>query len=353
MLKTIRDAYYDFDSPSCFAGAQAVYKESRKRNKKVKLKDVRDFLSTQEAYTRHKPVVRRFKRNKMVSAGIDVDWQTDLADLRSLKKQNSGFAYILICVDVFSRFAFAAPIKNKTPSAVGEAFEKIMKDSDRKPWILTSDRGKEYVGKTFQRILRKHDILHREASSPDVKAAIAERWIRTLKSRIWRHFTRNKTLRYVDVLPSFVSAINNSVNRSIKRTPASVTRENQHELRVKTKVIVKKPRFGTGDNVRISIEKHKLSKGYFPNYSTEIFTVSRVLKNRFPSTYKIKDNSGEEIEGIFYNEELVKVQEGNQPVRKIRRLIKTERRKRELWHQVWFENAKKPSWIRNDALVSI
>ena len=132
-----------------------------------------------------------------------------------------------------------------------------------------------------------------------------------------------------------------------------VTRENQHELRVKTKVIVKKPRFGTGDKVRISIEKHKLSKGYFPNYSTEIFTVSRVLKNRFPSTYKIKDNSGEEIEGIFYNEELVKVQEGNQPVRKIRRLIKTERRKRELWHQVWFENAKKPSWIRNDALVSI
>lgn len=352
-MNTIRDVYYNFDSPACFAGEQSVYRESKKRNKNIRLKDVRDFLANQPAYTRHKQTIRRFKRNKMISSGFDADWQSDLADLRNLKKENSNYTYILICVDVFSRHAFAEPIKNKTAVVVGEAFERILKKSDRKPGILTTDGGKEYTGEQFQLMLRKYYIQHKVATSPDVKCAIAERWIRTLKSRMWRHFTRNKTLRYVDVLPALVKAINSTINRSIKRAPATITRENQNELREKPTVVKKPPKFKAGDSVRIAIEKHKLSKGYWPNYSSEIFTVSRVMKRRYPVTYKLKDDTDEELVGIFYNEELVRVLQTDQPVRVIKKLEKSEHRNGDLWHLVKFENSKKSSWIRNDALVSI
>ena len=86
--------------------------------------------------------------------------------------------------------------------------------------ILVENRGFVY----------KNDVNHKYATSPDVKCGIVERLIRTLKSRIWKYFTRNKTNRYIDVLPDLVKAINNSTNRTIKRTPASVTNSNQTDV---------------------------------------------------------------------------------------------------------------------------
>ena len=348
----IRDAYYNVDSPACYAGADAVFRECKKRNKRITRKQVDEFLAKQESYTLHRQARRRFKRNKTQTAGIDVDWQADLADMRSLKHWNSGYTYILICVDVLSRFGFAVPVKKKTPELVAEAFRNIIK-TGRMPWILTTDRGLEFKGKPFQEFMKSQDIQHKYATSPDVKCAIAERWIRTLKSRIWKFFTRNKTQRYIDVLPDLVSAINRSYHRVLKRSPHSVTKENQKEvwecLYEKRKSI--KPKYKPGDKVRISIEKHVLSKGYRPNYSKEVFIVSKILR-RQPATYKLKDEQDEVIDGVFYNEELVRVLTTTAPVRKIQTVKKSERRDGELWHLVKFED-KKESWIRNDELISI
>ena len=350
--RVISDVYYNSRSPACYAGANAVFRECKKRNKNITRAQVDNFLAAQEAYTRHRQARRRFRRNITQTAGLDVDWQADLADLRMLKLQNNGYQYLLVCIDVLSRFAFVVPIKRKTPQLTGAAFEHIINTTDRLPWILTTDRGLEFKGKPFQQVMQKHDIQHKYATSPDVKCAIAERWIQTLKSRIWKFFTRNKTKRYIDVLPDLVSAINNSVNRTLKRTPASVTSKNQTtvwlHLYGRQRNTVKQ--FKIGDRVRIAIEKHVLSKGYRPNYSSEIFTVSKILP-RQPATYKITDDDDEVIEGVFYNEELIRVVD-DQRVRKIETLKKTETRDGELWHLVKFSDGKQ-SWIRNEELVSI
>jgi hypothetical protein len=353
LLKIIRDVYYNTSSPACFAGIDAVYREAKSRNRNIRRKDVEDFLAKQDSYTLHRQARRRFKRNKTETAGIDADWQADLADMRNVKQWNDHFTYILVCVDVLSRYGFSVPIKKKTTQNVADAFASVIKSTGRKPWFLTTDRGKEFIGKPFQNYIASQDIRHRFASSPDVKCAIAERYIRTLKGRIYRFFTTYNTKRYIDILPNIVNSINNSYHRTIQRTPASVSRKNQslvwETLYGSEKKV--KPKYKPGDRVRISIEKHVLSKGYRPNFSKEIFTIHKILR-RYPATYKIKDSEGEVIEGVFYNEELVRILESDLPIRQIDRIQKSEKRNGELWHLVKFQD-KKVSWIRNDKLVSI
>ena len=129
---------------------------------------------------------------------------------------------------------------------------------------------------------------------------------------MWRYFTAKKTMRYIDVLPDLIYSYNHSIHRSIKEKPANVTTENEDkiwdvlygDIINRTKRL--KYKFKVGDQVRISKMKKKFEKGYLPNFSKEIFTVSRTIP-RNPPVYKVKDYEGEELEGTFYGKELQKV----------------------------------------------
>ena len=359
MDKKLKQLYYDPDSPCCYGGVTALYREAKKLIPKIKLENVKNFLSKQNTYTLHKPVKRRFPRNKIVTAGLDVDWQADLADLKSLKKYNSGYCYIVVVVDVLSRYLWAIPIKNKTPTEVMKAFEKILEMSGRKPWRLCTDRGTEFKG-VFQKFLADEDIKYFNATSPDVKAAMAERYVKTIKMRLWKYFTRMKTFRYVDVLPRLVDSINRSIHRITGMRPVDVNRDNAESLWQKLygKYVAKenqKYRFEKGDLVRITKEKHKLSKGYIPNFTEEVFVIEDRVPGRQPPTYRIKAQDGEDIEGIFYESELVKVMPDNENIQEIEKIVKTEKRKDDIYYFVKWKNqpAAKNQWIKESDLVTI
>ena len=348
----LKDVYANPESPACFAGVNKVYKEAKKRNKRITMKHVRDFLAKQDAYTLHRDVRRRFKRNMTKTSGIDVDWQADLADMQRLKKENNGFTFILVIVDVLSRFAFAEPIKRKTPELVAAAFEKIIKRSDRRCTTLTTDRGLEFRGHNFQEMLRRYDIEHHYATSPDVKCAIVERYIRTMKTRIWRYFTYSKTVNYTKVLQKIVTSTNNSVHSTIGCAPSEVNMKNQAEIWQRLygqpdKPI--KPLYKAGDHVRITKEKGKLTKGYLPNFTSEVFVVQKLLKNRHPATYKLIDLTGEQLDGIFYNAELVRVTPLSKLGQQIEEIVKSEQRRKQLWHLVKIKD--KTRWIRDSQLI--
>ena len=139
-----------------------------------------------------------------------------------------------------------------------------------------------------------------------------ERVIRTFKTKMWRYFTAKKTMRYVDMLPDLVYSYNNSVHRRIKTKPSFVNVKNENQIwhtlydnNVYSTLSVKY-KFNIGDQVRISKIKRKFEKGYLPNYSKEIFTISKKIP-RHPPVYKLKDYNGEELRGTFYKEELQKV----------------------------------------------
>ncbi|KAK3931265.1 Putative uncharacterized transposon-derived protein, partial [Frankliniella fusca] len=132
------------------------------------------MLRGEDAYTLHKPARRRFPRNVTYADNIDESWQTDLTDFQSLKKDNDGFSYILCVIDVFSKFAWAVPIKDKSGPSIIKGFQTIFKTTDRRPTRLFSDKGKEYINKTFQKFLKENNITYIHTHNPDIKCSIVE-----------------------------------------------------------------------------------------------------------------------------------------------------------------------------------
>lgn len=319
----LKKLYFDAKLPGSFGGVEAL----RRNVPRVKRGDIRQWLAHQDTYTLHKPVRHRFSRRRIIVGGIDHQWQADLIDVQKLKKHNDGYTFLLTCIDVFSKYAWVVPLKNKTGASLTAAFEVIFNSDGRKPLKLQTDKGSEFTNRVFQHFLKKHQVGFFVTENEDIKAAIAERFNRTLKEKLWRYFTRSSTLRYVDVLPQIVNSYNHSYHRSIRRAPVEVRDENSEEVwqmlygRQERKS-QSKAQLKAGDRVRISKARRSFKKGYLPGWTQELFTVSRVLNTR-PITYRIKDDHGEELKGTFYTEELQKVGETN--VYKIEQILKTSR----------------------------
>ena len=282
----------------------------KKIRKRATFHDVQDWLYKQNPYTLHRRIVKRFPRRKVLSRGIDYQWQTDLVVLDQISKENSGVKYLLTAIDTFSRFAFAVPIKSKTGKAVVKAFEQIFKYSKRKPIKISSDSGTEFLSTDFQNFCKKHRIVH-FVTYQDVKQQIVERWHRTLKESMWKYFTANNTLRYVDVLALLVFRYNTRKHRILGCSPQSVNKSNEkliwerlyetylHEAQ-------KAFKFDINDTVRIQKKKNIFEKGYVQSWSKEIFVIAdRLFTN--PPTYILKDRNQEIIKGTFYEPELTKV----------------------------------------------
>jgi transposase InsO family protein len=306
--------YYDVTSAGAYGGINRLYDEVKRRKLNVSRKAVANFLADEQAYSLHKPARRNYKRNKTYVSGIDAQWQADLADMKSLSKSNDGFKYLLTCIDVFSKFAWAIPIKNKGADATVLGFKKLFElAGNRRPKKLQTDKGNEFICEPVQKLLQVNNILHFSSNS-DKKAAVVERFNRTLKTRIWTYFTAKNTERYIDVLPQLVEAYNNSRHRSIGMAPAKVRRQD-------TNVIWQKlygdgKGIQPGELVRLNRWKGNFEKGYLPNWSKEVFHVTKVFKHPVP-TYEVHDKEGEEILGNFYGKELQRIKSGEYVVEKI------------------------------------
>lgn len=273
------------------------------------LKSAREFLSRQPAYTLHAPTRRRFPRRKTFSKGINDLFQADIADMSNVSRYNDGHRYLLTCIDVFSKYAWAVALKTKSGVEVTRAFEENIL-SDRKCRMLQTDKGLEFLNRTFQDMLKKHGIHFYTSENDDIKAAVVERFNRTLKERLYRYFTYKNTGRYLDVLQEIVSSYNRTKHRSIGMAPIEVDTGN--DVAVANRLYPDKPKhikwtLSVGDAVRISVKRTVFRKGYVGNWSEEVFSVS----HRFPTqpvTYGIVDAANEPIKGRFYQWELQKVE---------------------------------------------
>jgi transposase InsO family protein len=217
--------YYDPKISGGIGGVDRLYDDVKKEgNFAISRKKLKERLIKQDAYTLHKPVRRHFKRNRVIVGGIDQQWQTDLADMQSMQKCNDVYRYLIVCIDVFSNYAWAVPLKNKTGPTLVEAFKFIL-SSGRKSEKIMTDQGTEFLNKHFRALMKEEDIELYNTYN-ETKTSIVERLIRTLKTKMWRYFTAKKAMRYMDMLPDLVYSYNHSVHRSIKTKPAEVTTEN-------------------------------------------------------------------------------------------------------------------------------
>ena len=138
------------------------------------------------------------------------------------------------------------------------------------------------------------------------KSSVVERWKRTMKNIMWKHFTANDTETYIDVLPSMVEKYNKTYHRSIKLTPSDTRNPTSYQhvhnaFYPKTQKAT--PKFHVGDKVRITRKKVTFEKGFTPNWTEEVVTISSV-KATNPPTYTIKDTLEEPVQGTFYEQEL-------------------------------------------------
>jgi len=339
----MESVYFDPRQPGSFTGI-----DNLQRYAGVDRKTAEHFLSGRDAYTMHKPMRLHFPRRRTYAKGIDDLFQIDLIDLSSLATHNSGYRYLLMCVDVFSKFAWCVPLKTKSGREVAEAMETILQE--RKCALLQGDKGAEWLNKSFQEMIKRHGIKFYTSENDDIKASVVERLNRTIKERMWRYFTHANTRRYLDVMQNIMHSYNNTRHRSIGMAPSQVDASNEQLVRQKLyppKPKTFKYRYDVGDTVRISVRRQPFEKSYAGNWSEELFVV-RCRYATVPVTYGLKDLADEDIKGKFYEQELQKVVE-TERVYVVEKILKTRKRAGKIEYFVkWRSYPEKfNSWVDN------
>jgi transposase InsO family protein len=320
--RLLKQQYYTAKKPSSYAGVQNLARATKK-----KPADVLPWLQEQDTYTLHKPVRHTFPRRKVISPGPGYQWQADLVDVANIKSHNDGYTFLLTVIDVFSKQAWCIPLKNKSATSLVAAFESLL--NKHKVQNLQTDKGKEFLNKPLQALLKKHKVNFFTTHNEETKASIAERFNRTLKTKMWKYFTQHNTRRYVDILDDLLYSYNRTYHRSIKMAPVDVNDKNKQtvweNLYGKFEKFVE-PKLEEGDTVRISKAKRQFRKGYLPNWSDEIFTVHQV-KTTQPPVYVLKDYHDEVLEGTFYEQELQKVKVSADKLYLVESVLKTRKRR--------------------------
>ena len=255
----------------------------------------------------HKPVIRKFKKRKVYFQFKDNIWGVDLVDMQSLSKKNKGIRYLLCAIDLYSKYAFVISLKDKKGVSITNAFDKIIKQSNRKPNKIWVDQGGEFYNNNFKKWLSDNNIVMYSTYN-EGKSVVAERFIRALKNKLYKHMTATGKNVYYDALDDIVNEYSNTKHSTIKMKPIDNKRIyiDEHNEKDTTKwSSSERSRFKVGDRVRISKFKNIFAKGYTPNWSREIFIVNKI-NDTVPHTYNIKDLNDEEIIGSFYDRELQK-----------------------------------------------
>ena len=221
-------------------------------------------------------------------------------------------------------------------------FKIKLKESDRRPNKIWVDKESEFYSNSFKKWLRDNDIeMH--STNNEGKSVVAERFIRTLKNKIYKYMTSISKNVYIDKLGDIVDEYNNTYHTSIKMKPVDV-KDNTY-INFEKEVNDKDPKFKIGDHERTSKCKNIFAKGYTPNWSEEVFIIKKI-KNTVPWTYEINDLDGEEIIRTFYEKELQKT---NHKEFRIEKVIK---RKGDKLYVKWkdYDNSFN-SWIDKKDLV--
>ena len=192
----------------------------------------------------------------------------DLADMQSLRKHNKRIKYLLCAIDLFSKYAWVIPLKNKKRTSIVNAFQKII-SKGRGPNKIWVDQGSEFYNQSLNDFLKISNI-EMNSTFHEGKSVVAERFIRTLKNKIFKDMTAISRNVYFGVLDDIVNKYNNTVHKTIKMKPVDVTVEYNEESNKKD------PKFKVGNHVRISKYKNIFTKGYAPNWSEEVFLINKI-----------------------------------------------------------------------------
>lgn len=311
--RLLKNIYYDPEHEASFGGLDKLFKAAKREDHSIRKEQVQHWLQSQNTYTLHKQARRRFRRNPIISSAIGQHCEADLVDLTSLASENDGYKFLLTFIDVFSKKATAVPVASKSMKDIAKAFETILGTFICSN--LRTDRGLEFRNACVQKVMKKYRVNLTFSHNQDVKAAVVERFNRTLKGKMFKYFSSSGRHRYLEVLPKLLISYNNSAHRSLRMAPNQVTAENSAQVfqnlygfeSVRDMLengLEEKSAFDEGDNVRIRYVLTPMDKGYYPTFTDQVFTVKKVVKDHPRTMYRLEDFKAETIERKFYKEDL-------------------------------------------------
>ena len=341
--------YTDPRHPGSFTGPKKMKKAlDHEGIRNVKKSEILSFLKGQDTYTVNRPARHKFKRNHVITRGINDQLDIDLADVSRLAKYNDGVTFLLTAIDVFSRVALVRPLKNKRSDTVLSALNAILSEHG-KVRLIRNDSGSEFKNKQMSAYLNKNNIKQTFAFPP-VKAGYIERFNLTLKRSLYAYLHNYNTYRYLEKLPALVYAYNHRPHSSLlgNISPIEVNKSNEAALwnemyinRPYSKVLKKANigpfqkkrkkknvmsaanfKYTVGQLVRVSFNRRTFERSFDQKYSEEIFKVKgRFRKDNIP-IYIIQDLQGERISGNFYGPELQAVSKSEKDFYKVEKIIK-------------------------------
>ena len=163
-----------------------VYKFFDKKTEGSVIKSMQQNEQLAEEFI--KPISRKFRKRRVYSTFKGNIWGADLADIQLIRKFNKGFRFLLCVIDIFSKCAWVAPLKDKKVVSIANAFQSFLKKSNRKPNKMWVDKGSEFYNNSFKKWLQDNDIVMYSAHN-EGKSVVAERFIGTLKNKVYKYRT--------------------------------------------------------------------------------------------------------------------------------------------------------------------
>jgi len=335
-------------------------------NVDIKRSDVNHWLQGLQSYTMSRGSIRKVKKGSRIPVyAIGDMMDIDLMDMQAKVKENRGMRFILIAIDVFSRFLWTRPLKSKKAEDIIVALKSIFEEP---PEVIRTDGGSEFTNRSVQGFFRVHSIYHYVTQS-EHKAYYAERVIKTLRSLMSRFMIQENTHVWVNVLSKLTANYNATFHSSIGMSPGQVSVDNEDQVwanqvlvpyltrkqrltskREKNNTVRKPPyKVKIGDHVRISYKKRAFERVYDSKFSGEVFVVAKRYRRQGRPVYQLRDLLGELLKGTFYNYEIQKVRVKSNPKYTIENVLKTKTvRGKKMSFVKWLYYPKKfNSWIES------
>ena len=265
-------------------------------------------------------------------------------------KINKGYKYISTNIDIFSKYAYAFPLKSKKIQDIKPCFEKIFKKN--KPKFIWSDKEPAFLSKEMQQFFKNNNVKIYQTNS-HLKAVVIERFNRSLRELMMKEFVKNNNTIWYNILPKLIKIYHNRFHSTIKMKPIEVNKNN--EKYIKENIYAynktsKNPKFKIGDLVRISLKRRNIFDKATSNirWSEELFKIHSINRSNV-ITYKIKDLNDEIIKGIFYERELQKTKNTSE-VYIIEKILRRNKNK----YLVKWRNYSNDfnSWIDKDDIIN-
>ena len=362
--------YFSFSNPGGYGGKKRFLEQvkSTVSSDKGVINAASDWIDKVPTYNSFRPALkkgRKFTPQKTIVPRENHTLQTDLAELPAHKSSIGGYKYVLVFIDVFSRFVHLVPLLNKMGKTVADATRVLLNSLDKKPQFIQSDLGSEYKSAHFQTLMRDEGIKWYHSENRLTKASIAERFIRTMREKLARYTSTKKRFSYPAVLRDISTQYNSTMHSSIGVAPIDVGPQIREDIFHKlysypvaenlpnksTKI-----RLSEGDRVKVSKIKGVFEKGSSARWSDEIFIVQRV-EHTLPITYKLVDLLQREIKGKWYDYELFKLPKSSasEDLFNVEYIIKKRRRNGQVEYLCKFEGYSHDfnSWIPEKNLQEI